>query len=32
MFTKMFNWIRSRFSGTRKVKSPFDKDNPFLIL
>jgi hypothetical protein len=32
MLYKMFNWFRRRFTGVKKVKGAFDKDNPFLIL
>jgi hypothetical protein len=32
MLYKMFRWIRNRFTGTKKVKTGFDVDNPFLIL
>jgi hypothetical protein len=28
---KMFRWLKAKFTG-KKVKSVFDKDNPFLIL
>jgi hypothetical protein len=31
MLSKMFRWLKSKLSG-KKVKSAFDKDNPFLIL
>lgn len=31
MFSKMFRWLKAKFTG-KKVKSVFDKDNPFLIL
>lgn len=33
MLYKMFRWFKSRFvSGSRRAKSEFAKDNPFLIL
>ena len=33
MLSKMFNWLKAKFTGNgKKSKSGFDNDNPFLIL
>ena len=32
MLAKMFQWLKAKFGGSKKSKSDFNGDNPFLIL